>query len=139
DGFGAGGLLSRRLAEVYTALARGERVPELPHPWDTASFAGEATAYLASQKFAEDTEFWRDFLKDAPPPAQVPRVALSEARRTELARPLSDADRWSEVAGTIGMVSRTLTVPRAEADAWTETAQSMGVWMSQMLTAAAAV
>ncbi|MDL5205474.1 amino acid adenylation domain-containing protein [Streptomyces sp. ALI-76-A] len=139
DGFGAGGLLSRRLAEVYTALARGERVPELPHPWDTASFAIEAVEYLASQKFAEDMEFWGDYLKDAPPPAQVPRVTLSEARRTALSEPLSSADRWSEVAETIGMVSRTLTVPRAEADRWTETAQSMGVWMSQMLTAAAAV
>ncbi|MCP9994610.1 condensation domain-containing protein [Streptomyces werraensis] len=98
DGFGAGGLLSRRLAEVYTALSRGERVPELPHPWDTASFAGEAVEYLASQRFAEDTEFWRDYLKDAPPPAQVPRVALSEARRAALSEPLSGADRWSEVA-----------------------------------------
>ncbi len=139
DGFGAGGLLSRRLAEVYTALSRGERVPELPHPWDTASFAGEALEYLASQRFAEDTEFWQDYLKDAPPPAQVPRVALSEARRAALSEPLSGADRWSEVAGTIGMVSRTLTVPRAEADRWTEAAGSLGVWMSQMLTAAAAV
>ncbi|MFE1263859.1 AMP-binding protein [Streptomyces albogriseolus] len=139
DGFGAGGLLSRRLAEVYTALSRGERVPELPHPWDTASFAGEAVEYLASQRFAADTEFWRDYLKDAPPPAQVPRVALSEARRAALSEPLSGADRWSEVAGTIGMVSRTLTVPRAEADRWTGTAGSLGVWMSQMLTAAAAV
>ncbi len=27
DGFGAGGLLSKRLSEVYTALLRGERVP----------------------------------------------------------------------------------------------------------------
>ncbi|MFB8249580.1 AMP-binding protein [Streptomyces sp. NPDC055952] len=139
DGFGAGGLLSRRLAEVYTALARGERVPELAHPWDTASFANEAVDYLASQKFAEDMEFWGDYLKDAPPPAQVPRVALSEERRTALSQPLSSADRWSEVAETIGMVSRTLTVPRAEADRWTEAAQSMGVWLSQMLTAAAAV
>ncbi|MFC9056812.1 AMP-binding protein [Streptomyces sp. NPDC057074] len=139
DGFGAGGLLSRRLAEVYTALLRGEPVPELPHPWDIASFAGEAADYLASQRFAEDTEFWRDYLKDAPPPARVPRVALSEARRAALSQPLSGVDRWSEVAGSIGMVSRTLTVPRAEADAWTETARSLGVWMSQMLTAAAAV
>ncbi|MEG8279648.1 AMP-binding protein [Streptomyces sp. AHA2] len=139
DGFGAGGLLSRRLAEVYTALVRGERVPELPHPWDTASFADEAVRYLASPRFAEDTDFWRDYLKDAPPPAQVPRVTLSEARRTALSQPLSSADRWSEVAEAIGMVSRTLTVPRAEADRWTEAAQSLGVWLSQMLTAAAAV
>ncbi|MEV6731499.1 amino acid adenylation domain-containing protein [Streptomyces sp. NPDC051364] len=139
DGFGAGGLLSRRLAEVYTALLRGENVPELAHPWDAESFASEATEYLASQKFTEDTEFWRDYLKDAPAPAQVPRVALSDSLRAALSQPMSSADRWSEVAETIGMVSRTLTVPRAEADVWTETATSMGVWMSQMLTAAAAV
>ncbi|MFD9574170.1 AMP-binding protein [Streptomyces sp. NPDC059982] len=139
DGFGAGGLLSRRLAEVYTALVRGEPVAPLEHPWDLASFAGEAVDYLASEKFTEDTEFWRDYLKDAPAPAQVPRVALSDAQRAALAEPLSGADRWSAVAETIGMVSRTLTVPRAEADAWTQAATSMGLWMSQLLTAAAAV
>lgn len=139
DGFGAGGLLSRRLAEVYTALARGEKAAPLPHPWDAESFAAEATDYLASPKFTEDTEFWRDYLKDAPAPARVPRIALSDSMRSALDEPMSSADRWSEVAGAIGMASRTLTVPRAEADAWTETAKSMGVWMSQMLTAAAAV
>ncbi|MGV4982289.1 non-ribosomal peptide synthetase [Streptomyces sp. NRAIS4] len=139
DGFGAGGLLSKRLAEVYTALVRGERVPELPHPWDAESFATEATQYLASPKFTEDSEFWRDYLTDAPAPAQVPRVALSDAQRSALSEPMSSADRWSEVAETIGMVSRTLSVPRAEADVWSGTAKSMGVWMSQMLTAATAV
>ncbi|MGA5520646.1 non-ribosomal peptide synthetase [Streptomyces pseudogriseolus] len=139
DGFGAGGLLSKRLSEVYTALLRGERVPPLPHPWDAESFTTEATEYLASPKFAEDSEFWRQYLTDAPPPAQVPRVALSDAQRAALSEPMSSADRWSEVAETIGMVSRTLTVPRAEANTWTETAQSMGLWMSQMLTAATAV
>ncbi|MBO0512055.1 amino acid adenylation domain-containing protein [Streptomyces beijiangensis] len=141
DGFGAGGLLSRRLAAVYTALVRGEQVPELPHPWDTESFAAEAEEYLASPKFTEDTEFWRDYLTQAPAPApaQIPRVVLSDAQRTALSEPMSGADRWSEVAETIGMVSRTLTVPRAESDVWTETAQSMGLWMSQLLTAATAV
>ncbi|MFE7858592.1 amino acid adenylation domain-containing protein [Streptomyces sp. NPDC057403] len=139
DGFGAGGLLSKRLAEVYTALLRGEPVPPLPHPWDTESFASEAVTYLASEKFTEDMDYWREYLTDAPAPAQVPRVALSDAMRSTLCEPLGSADRWSEVAETIGMVSRTLTVPRAEADQWTETAKSMGLWMSQMLTAAAAV
>ncbi|RPF24842.1 nonribosomal peptide synthetase DhbF [Streptomyces sp. TLI_185] len=139
DGFGAGGLLSKRLAEVYTALVRGEQVPQLPHPWDAESFATEAVDYLASQKFTEDTEFWRDYLTDAPAPAQVPRVALSDSMRSALCEPMSSADRWSEVAETIGMVSRTLTVPRAEADVWTEAAKSTGLWMSQLLTAAAAV
>nr|WP_281250144.1 amino acid adenylation domain-containing protein [Streptomyces monashensis] len=139
DGFGTGGLLSRRLAEVYTALARGERVPGLPHPWDAESFAAEATEYLASERFTEDREFWRAYLADAPAPAQVPRVALSDATRSALSEPMSDVDRWGELTEPIGMVSRTLTVPRAEADAWTEAAESLGVWMSSMLTAAAAV
>lgn len=139
DGYGAGGLLSRRLAEVYTALVRGTGIPELPHPWDVESFAAGAAEYQDSPKFTEDTEFWREYLADAPPPAQVPRVALSEATRTAPAEPMSGADRWGQLADSIGMVSRTLTVPRAEADTWTEAAKSMGVWMSSLLTAAAAV
>ncbi|WKX74333.1 amino acid adenylation domain-containing protein [Streptomyces sp. XD-27] len=139
DGYGAAGLLSRRLAEVYTALVRGAEVPEPPHTWDAESFAALAAEYRASPASADDTEFWRDYLKDAPAPAQVPRVALSESMESALREPMSGADRWSEVADAIGMVSRTLTVPRAEADAWTEAAKSMGMWMSSMLTAAAAV
>ncbi|WP_432137808.1 AMP-binding protein [Streptomyces sp. bgisy154] len=139
DGYGAGGLLSRRIAEVYTALLAGAPVPQPPQPWDAASYAALAEEYTASGKAAEDAEFWRDHLADAPPPAQVPGVALSDARRALLSEPLSGADRWSEVAGAIGMVSRTLTVPRAEADTWTQTAKSLGVWMSSLLTAAAAV
>ncbi|MFF4189368.1 AMP-binding protein [Streptomyces sp. NPDC001691] len=139
DGYGAAGLLSRRLAEVYTALSRGADVPDMAHPWDAESFAAEAAQYNASEQFAEDTEFWRDYLADAPAPAQVPRVVLPEATRSALAEPTCGADRWGELTEPIGMVSRTLTVPRAEAAAWTETAKSMGVWMSSMLTAAVAV
>ncbi|MFI6644593.1 amino acid adenylation domain-containing protein [Streptomyces sp. NPDC050504] len=139
DGFGAAGLLSRRLAEAYTALARGEDVPGLPQPWDAESFAAESQRYGTGERFAEDKEFWRGYLADAPAPARVPRVALSDARRAALDEPAGAADRWGELTGTIGMVSRTLTVPRAEADVWTETAKSMGVWTSSMLTAAAAV
>ncbi|MEG3631621.1 non-ribosomal peptide synthetase [Streptomyces poriticola] len=139
DGYGAGGLLSRRIAEVYTALRRGHRVPEPPYPWDAGSYAALAEEYNASERFTDDTAFWRDYLAHAPAPAQVPGVALSDARRAALSEPLSGADRWSEVAGSIGMASRTLTVPRAEADTWTETAKSLGVWMSSLLTAATAV
>ncbi|MFG2004666.1 amino acid adenylation domain-containing protein [Spirillospora sp. NPDC048911] len=139
DGYGVGGLLSRRLAEVYTALVRGSDVPEPPHPWDVGSFAARAGEYRASQRFTDDLEFWRDYLKDAPAPAQVPHVVMSDSTRSALSEPLDDGDRWSEVAGGIGMVSRALAVPRAEADAWTEAAKSMGMWLSSMLTAAAAV
>ncbi|GAA2704214.1 AMP-binding protein [Actinoplanes palleronii] len=139
DGFGAAGILSRRLAEVYTALVRGEKVPELTEAWDVESFAAAAAEYAGSDRFTEDTRFWRDYLADAPPPAQVPRVALADAALAALAEPISDVDRWAEVSAAIGMVSRTLTVPRAEADAWNEAATSLGVWLSSMLTAAAAV
>ncbi|MGW1727854.1 non-ribosomal peptide synthetase [Streptomyces sp. NPDC002306] len=139
DGFGTGGLLSRRLAEVYTALTRGERPAHLPHPWDAESFAAEATGYQASPAFTEDTAFWRDYLADAPAPARIPRVALTETMRAALSEPMNSADRWGELTEPIGMVSRTLTVARAEADTWTETAKSLGVWMSTLLTAATAV
>ncbi len=139
DGYGAGGLFSRRLAEVYTALVRGARVPELPHRWDVESLATEASGYRASPTFREDTDFWRDYLAAPAPVAQVPRVALSEAMRRALSEPMSEADRWSPLAGSIGMASRTLRVARAEADEWAMTARSMGVWMSSLLAAAAAV
>ncbi|WP_369226898.1 amino acid adenylation domain-containing protein [Streptomyces sp. R39] len=139
DGYGAGGLLSRRLAEIYTALARGSQVPELPHPWDAESFAAEATEYRSSPGFADDMEFWRAYLADAPAPARIPGVALSDAQRSALSEPVNSADRWSRLADSIGMTSRTLSVPRTEADAWTQTAKSMGVWMASLLAAAAAV
>ncbi|MFE0426563.1 condensation domain-containing protein, partial [Streptomyces sp. NPDC058953] len=139
DGYGAGGLLSRRIAEVYTALVRGAEIPEPPHPWDAESFAAAAARYRDSPKSAEDTEFWRDYLKDAPGPARVPRIALDERTAAALAEPAGYADRWSELADAIGMVSRTLTVPRAEADSWAEAAESMGVWLSSLLTSATAV
>ncbi|MFJ9343593.1 amino acid adenylation domain-containing protein [Streptomyces sp. NPDC101733] len=139
DGFGTGGLLSRRFAEAYTALVRGERVPELPYPWDVEPVAAEAQEYLDSPQFTADKEFWRTYLADAPAPAQVPRVALSRAETAALSEPMNNADRWGELTEPIGMVSRTLTVARAEADTWTESAKSLGVWMSQLLSAAAAV
>ncbi|MEU5404306.1 AMP-binding protein [Streptomyces sp. NPDC005963] len=139
DGYGASGLLSRRFAEVYTALAQGSDVAELPHPWDVESFTTTAAEYRTSEQFTEDTAFWRDYLTDAPAPAQVPRVALSEEVRSALDEPMNSADRWGHLTESIGMVSRTLTVPRIDVDAWSEAAKSMGVWMSSMLTAAAAV
>lgn len=139
DGHGVGGLLSRRLAEVYTALARGTQIPDLPQQWDAESFTAEAVRYRASQQFVEDTEFWRDYLADSPAPAQVPRVALSDAARAALDEPTGSQDRWGRLSESIGMVSRTLPVPRAEADVWTKTAKSLDLWMSSLVTAAAAV
>ncbi|WP_199807506.1 non-ribosomal peptide synthetase [Streptomyces sp. NRRL F-5650] len=139
DGHGAGGMLSRRLAEVYTALATGTPVPPLPQPWAVEPFTTEAVRYRGSADFAADAEFWRTYLANAPAPARIPRVALSDASRSALCEPAGPADRWSRLAESIGMVSRTLTVPHDEARQWTESATSMGVWMSSFVAAATAV
>jgi nonribosomal peptide synthetase DhbF len=140
DGFGSSGMLSRRLAEVYTALAGGQEVPKLPEAWDAEPFANEQAEYLASDTFTEDQEFWRDYLTDAPAPAQLPRIPMSESMRSALAEPVSRVDRWAQqLGGAIGMVSRTLSVTHTEADIWAETARSMGVWMSSLISSAAAV
>ena len=138
DGFGAGGMLSRRLAEVYTALARGLPMPMLPHPWAVEPFTAEAVRYRESPDFLADTEFWRTYLSNAPTPGQIPRIELSDERRCALAEPLGAADRWSQLAESIGMASRTLTVAHAEAQQWIESAKSMGVWMSSFVAAAVA-
>ncbi|HJP73362.1 MAG TPA: amino acid adenylation domain-containing protein [Pseudonocardiaceae bacterium] len=140
DGFGSTGMLSRRLAEVYTALVSGQDVPKLPEPWDAEPFAKEQAEYLASDAFTEDQEFWRDYLTNAPAPAQLPRIPMSESMRSALAEPVSRVDRWAQqLGGAIGMVSRTLSVTHTEADIWAETAKSMGVWMSSLISSAAAV
>lgn len=139
DGYGAGGLLSRRIAEVYSALAAGSEVPQLAHGWDVEPVAAEDAAYRASRRFADDAEFWRAYLADAPAPARIPHIPLSDPARAELAEPMSSADRWAQLAGAIGVASRTLTVSRAEAARWAEAAESMGVWMSSLVAGAAAV
>ncbi|OWA13163.1 non-ribosomal peptide synthetase [Streptomyces sp. CS113] len=139
DGYGAGGMLSRRLAEVYTALTAGSPVPPLPQPWAVEPFTADAVRYRGSAEFAADAEFWRTYLAKAPTPAQIPRVTMSDATRSALSEPVGPADRWSRLAESIGMVSRTLTVAHDEARQWTESAKSMGVWMSSFVAAAAAV
>ncbi len=139
DGYGAGGLLSRRLAEVYTALARGSQVPPLPHPWDVESFTADALQYRDSADFVADSEFWRSYLSNAPAPAQIPRIAVPDSSRSALCEPVGAADRWAQLAESIGMVSRTFTVAHAEAQQWIESVKSMGVWMSSFVAAAAAV
>jgi enterobactin synthetase component F len=74
DGYG-GGLVARRLAELYTAYARGE-VPE-PKCFCTVEAMVEAEgSYRNSDRFHRDREYWQQQL------AQLPEaVTLSHSRR----------------------------------------------------------
>ncbi len=56
-------LLSRRTAEVYTALARGEE--PAPSPFGPLSaVVEEEAAYRAGERYAADRAYWRDRLAD---------------------------------------------------------------------------
>jgi enterobactin synthetase component F len=74
DGYG-GGLVARRLAELYTAYAEG-REPA-PNVFCTVKEVVEAeTTYRASRHFQRDREYWHQQL------AQLPEaVTLSRSRR----------------------------------------------------------
>uniref|UniRef100_UPI00210E8C6A non-ribosomal peptide synthetase n=1 Tax=Streptomyces sp. ODS05-4 TaxID=2944939 RepID=UPI00210E8C6A len=60
-------LLSRRTAEVYTALARGEEPAASPFG-PLAAVVEEERAYAASERCAEDRAYWLQRLADRPEP-----------------------------------------------------------------------
>ncbi len=76
DGYG-GGLVARRLAELYTAYTRGE-APE-PKCFCTVEAMVEAeTTYRGSDRFLRDREYWQQQL------AQLPEaVTLSQSPRRD--------------------------------------------------------
>ncbi|MER8187219.1 amino acid adenylation domain-containing protein [Kitasatospora sp. NPDC094015] len=64
DGYSVA-LLTRRVAEVYTALSRGAAVPESPlRP--VALLADAERAYLASDRAGTDRAYWQDRFADRP-------------------------------------------------------------------------
>ncbi|MGH8758587.1 MAG: amino acid adenylation domain-containing protein, partial [Burkholderiales bacterium] len=74
DGYG-GGLVARRLAELYTAYVGGSEPPPGEFSTVAALVAGEA-GYRSSGRFQRDREYWRQQL------AQLPEaVTLSRSHR----------------------------------------------------------
>ncbi|MFD5420058.1 amino acid adenylation domain-containing protein [Streptomyces sp. NPDC127069] len=62
-----GSILARRTAQVYSALVAGEPVPAVEcAPWQR--IVAEEEEYAASERCAEDREFWRVRLDGAPEP-----------------------------------------------------------------------
>jgi enterobactin synthetase component F len=71
DGYG-GGLVARRLAEVYTAYARGHE--PAPNQFCTVQAMLEAEAgYRASERFQRDREYWLRQLDGMPDPVTLSR------------------------------------------------------------------
>ncbi|MFC7721123.1 amino acid adenylation domain-containing protein [Nonomuraea recticatena] len=122
DAFGLLTLVSRRIAEVYTALRKGDPAPDWPVEEPVALHERDAR-YRASDRFGRDAEFWRRYLSDTPAPARLPGTPAS-----------GGAD-----AGRTGVWSHTARVHRQEADAWERLAGSYGVTLPTLLMAAAAV
>nr|WP_157880143.1 non-ribosomal peptide synthetase [Streptomyces natalensis] len=140
DGFSVVSLLSRRVAEVYTALHDGQPVPPSQFEGPRALYEADRN-YRKSPRFAEDARFWKDYLADSPTPAQLPRPGAGApgALSPGSGERVEPADSWAGLAGAIGMVSRVVTVPGAEAAQWERTAAQIGVRMSTLLVSAAAV
>ncbi|WP_052685297.1 non-ribosomal peptide synthetase [Lentzea aerocolonigenes] len=69
DGYGLS-LVARRVADVYTALRRGETPPA--HEFGTLqSVLDEEAAYLASPEHGRDAEFWAEYQEDRPAPVTL--------------------------------------------------------------------
>lgn len=64
DGYG-GGLLARRLAELYTALALGQDAPPSEFTPAATASAVEA-AYRTSDRFRRDRDYWKEQLAGLP-------------------------------------------------------------------------
>ena len=69
DGWG-GGLIGRRLAEVYSALAAGASPTSEPFG-DLASALQQEQAYRCSEQFATDRRYWLERFADRPEPVSL--------------------------------------------------------------------
>ena len=108
DGYGLA-LVARRVAEVYTALARGEEPPA--HGFDTLeSVTASDAAYATSADHDRDREFWLDYHRDRPAPATL------AGRSAPLARHVVRASGGIDTA-TVAALRAVATANRAT---WTE-------------------
>ncbi|GCD93045.1 non-ribosomal peptide synthetase [Embleya hyalina] len=117
DGYTLTRLLPFRTAECYRALKQGAPIPERSHGAPEL-IREEDLRHRNSPQFAEDAEFWRTRLHDAPEPLRLP------GRRS---------------AGRPSVLHHELAVPTRETDAWFEAAAAIGLRMPAFLTAAATV
>ena len=117
DGFG-GGLIARRFADVYSAMAEGSTaVPDESRLAPISQLAEEDNAYRASGRFPRDRQYWVERFGDAPDP-------------------LSLASRRSVNIG--GLLRQTVHLPAASVQALQAIAQELGTTLPQILIATTA-
>ncbi|WP_369201030.1 amino acid adenylation domain-containing protein [Streptomyces sp. PU-14G] len=110
--------VSRRIAEVYTGLRRGIPCSKAQIRKQAVESGGDRCRKPG--QVAEDAEFWRVYLEDAPAPLRLPGHSVKGTARA-------------------GVLSRTVTVSREEAGAWTEAVRSAGLTVPDLVTAGVAV
>jgi nonribosomal peptide synthetase DhbF len=115
DGF-AGGLFTRRVASIYTALAEGRAIGKSPFG-SLALLLAEEAAYRGSQRFARDRQYWMERFADRP----------------DL---FSLASRQSPNVG--GLLRRTAHLSPESVTALRAVAQTVGASLPQVLIAATA-
>ncbi|MEV7152920.1 amino acid adenylation domain-containing protein [Streptomyces sp. NPDC093084] len=108
DGFGLS-LVARRVAQVYTALAAGEPVPDSGFG-TLDSVRAEERAYRASARHTKDRAYWTNRYDDRPPVASPAARSALPARTFH--RHVTDLDRAT--SGRLRTVARDLSVTWSE-------------------------
>jgi amino acid adenylation domain-containing protein/non-ribosomal peptide synthase protein (TIGR01720 family) len=104
DGY-SGPLMTRRVAEVYTALDRGEPVPPNPFGPLTELVAAD-TAYRAAPEFAADRDYWAATLAGAPEPVSMSGRRMTTARGLHVANatlPHDVTERLRDLGRAVGV------------------------------------
>ncbi|WP_231878971.1 non-ribosomal peptide synthetase [Collimonas arenae] len=114
DGFG-GGLIARRLADVYSALINNTQASEDTAFAPIAQLALEDAAYCESGRFPRDRQYWTEHFSDTPDP-------------------LSLASQRSVNVG--GLLRQTVYLPAASVSALHDIARELGATLPQILIAA---
>lgn len=96
DGYG-GGLVARRLAELYTAYAQGNE-PEPNCFCSVETMVTAEAAYRSSDRFKRDREYWHQQLADLPE-----AVTLSRTRRRRITFLASDLLLMSGIAAFLSI------------------------------------
>ncbi|MFL6805013.1 MAG: non-ribosomal peptide synthetase, partial [Xanthobacteraceae bacterium] len=103
DGF-AMWLVARRVADVYTQLSAGRAIDE--HAFGSlVHLLEDNDAYRASEQFAQDRQFWLDYLADRPEPVGIGGHSPAKGggcRRSTAYLPRPDLDHLHSLAQRTG-------------------------------------
>ncbi|MEO6921134.1 MAG: amino acid adenylation domain-containing protein [Collimonas sp.] len=116
DGFG-GGLIARRLADVYSARVSDNAAPEDSRFAPISQLAQEDQAYRESGRFPRDRQYWLEHFRDAPDP-----LSLAPQRSVNIG----------------GLLRQTVHLPAASVQALQDIARELGTTLPQILIAATA-